>query len=90
MNLYVSTGALVVIGLAVLAGVVVHRWTQRRTATGVPRRRGDLGQAVMAAAAVAAALSTMLLPPGADGGSGRLPEVSQFGHVMITPAKAGD
>ncbi|MFF9819037.1 hypothetical protein [Streptomyces sp. NPDC014006] len=87
MNLYVSTGALVVTGLAVLAGVVVHRWTQRRTAAGVPRRRGDLGQAVMAAAAVAAALSTMLLAPGASGGPGRLPEVGQFGQVMTSPAR---
>jgi hypothetical protein len=64
MNLYMSTGALVVLGLAVLAGVAVHRWTQQRTDAGVPQRRGDLGQAVMAAAAVAAALSTMLLVSG--------------------------
>ena len=64
MTVHVSATALLIIAVALVAGLMVFRWSQNRTPTGVPRVRGDLVQAVMASAAVGTLLTALLFPGG--------------------------
>ncbi|MEH0416128.1 hypothetical protein [Streptomyces sp. B21-083] len=53
-----------VIVIAGAVGIMVYRRSRRRTEAGVPRQRGDLGQAIGAAAAVGTLLAAVLALPG--------------------------
>ncbi len=70
MTVQVSASALVIIVIAGAVGVIVYRWSQHRTEAGVPQQRGDLGQAIGAAAAVGGLLAAVLalsgVPAAAD------------------------
>lgn len=64
MTVQVSASALVILVIAGAVGIMVYRWSQRRNEAGVPQERGDLGQAIGAAAAVGALLAAVLALPG--------------------------
>lgn len=65
MTVQVSASAVVILVIAGAVGMLVYSWSQRRNEAGVPQERGDLGQAIAAAAAVGALLAAVLALPGA-------------------------
>jgi hypothetical protein len=70
MTVQVSATAMVIIVIAGAVGIMVYRWSQRRTEAGVPQQRGDLGQAIVAATAVGALLTAVLALPGDPAAAG--------------------
>ena len=64
MTVQVSASAMVILLIAGAVGIVVYRWSQYRTETGVPQQRGDLVQAIGTAAAVGVLLAAVLALPG--------------------------
>lgn len=70
MTLHMSTTAALALTAAVCAGLVIYRWGAHPEHALVPPQRGDLAQAITAAAAVGALVFALLTPPGtASGGS---------------------
>ncbi|MFD5952034.1 hypothetical protein ACFWAZ_38895 [Streptomyces collinus] len=82
-----STTAVFALTAAVCAGLVIYRWGAHPEHTLAPPQRGDLAQAITAAAAVGALVFALLTPPAVASGNSDQPTASPA-TCQTTPTNA--